>query len=51
MQESIIGSRFIARYRLDAQGAVIASIRGRAFIVSEANLYRNPLDPLADGLR
>ena len=51
VQESIIGSRFIARYRLDAQGAVIASIRGRAFIVSEANLYRNPLDPLADGLR
>ena len=51
VQESIIGSRFIARYRLDAQGAVIASIRGRAFIVSEADLYRNPLDPLADGLR
>jgi len=51
VQESIIGSRFIARYRLDAQGAVIASIRGRAFIVSEADLYRNPLDPLANGLR
>ena len=51
VQESVIGSRFIARYRLDEHGAVIASIRGRAYIVSEANLHRDPLDPFADGLR
>ena len=51
VQESVIGSRFIARYRLDEHGAVIVSIRGRAYIVAEAHLHRDPHDPFADGLR
>ncbi len=51
MQESIVGSRFLAQYRHDAQGRVIPRIRGRAFIVAEATLLRDPLDPFADGMR
>ena len=51
IQESVIGSRFIARYRLDDKGAIIPTIRGRAFIVSEAQLHRDPNDPFVDGLR
>lgn len=51
VQESIVGSRFVARYRLDAGGAVIPSITGRAFVVAEARLIRDASDPFADGLR
>ena len=51
IQESIVGSRFRARYRLDSQGSVIPSIVGRAYVVSEANLLRDAADPFADGLR
>lgn len=45
VQESIIGSSFQATYRLDLQGRVIPRITGRAFIVSEATLIRQPGDP------
>ncbi len=51
VQESIVGSRFIARYRLDAQGRVIPRIRGRAFVVAQATLLRDANDPFADGMR
>jgi 4-hydroxyproline epimerase len=51
VQESIVGSRFIARYRLDAQGRVIPRIRGRAFVVAQATLLRDATDPFADGMR
>ncbi len=51
VQESIVGSRFIARYRLDAQGRVLPRIRGRAFVVAEATLLRDANDPFADGMR
>ncbi len=51
VQESVVGSRFVARYRRDEAGAVIPSITGRAFVVSEAVLMRDPDDPFADGLR
>ncbi len=51
VQESVIGSRFVTRYRRDAAGAVIASITGRAYVVGEATLLRDPADPFADGLR
>ena len=50
VQESIIGSRFIARYRME-QDQVIPYIRGRAYVVGEATLLRDPLDPFAYGLR
>ncbi len=51
VQESVVGSRFIARYRRDATGAIIPTITGRAFVVAEATLLRHPDDPFADGLR
>jgi 4-hydroxyproline epimerase len=51
IQESIVGGRFTARYRLDSQGRVIPRIRGRAFVVAEATLLRDANDPFADGMR
>jgi 4-hydroxyproline epimerase len=51
VQESVVGSRFVARYRLDALGRVIPRIRGRAYVVAEATLLRDANDPFADGLR
>jgi len=50
VQESIVGSRFQARYRIDSQGRVVPRIRGRAYVVADANLLRDPLDPFADGM-
>ncbi len=50
VQESVIGSRFTARYRLDDQGRIIPSITGRAFICAEANLVQQPGDPFAEGI-
>ena len=50
VQESIVGSTFTARYRLDPSGAIIPSISGRAFVTGEATLLRHPDDPFGDGL-
>ena len=50
IQESVIGSRFIARYSLDEHGAVIPSITGRAFICAEGTLIQQPGDPFAEGI-
>ncbi|KPL51166.1 hydroxyproline-2-epimerase [Prosthecomicrobium hirschii] len=50
IQESIVGSRFTARYRLDEAGRVIPSITGRAYVVAEATLLRDPGDPFANGI-
>ena len=50
VQESVIGSRFRARYRLADDGAVIPSITGRAFICAETTLVRQPGDPFAAGI-
>ncbi len=50
VQESIIGSRFSASYRLSPTGGVIPSIQGRAFITAEGMLHRDPSDPFADGI-
>jgi 4-hydroxyproline epimerase len=50
VQESIVGSRFLARYRRDKEGSILPSITGRAFVVSEAELRRDPDDPFRDGL-
>jgi 4-hydroxyproline epimerase len=51
VQESVVGSRFVARYRLGPQGRVIPRIRGRAYVVAQATLLRDANDPFADGLR
>lgn len=50
IQESVIGSRFVARYRLDEQDGIIPSITGRAFICAETTLVQQPGDPFAEGI-
>ena len=50
IQESVIGSRFEASYRLDAEGRVIPRISGRAYVCGEATLLRHPDDPFRDGI-
>lgn len=51
IQESIVGSRFVARYRFDEEGHVIPRVRGRAFVVAETTLIREAGDPFADGMQ
>ena len=51
IQESILGSRFQASYKRGESGRVIPRIRGRAFVVAEAELLRDDEDPFADGIR
>jgi 4-hydroxyproline epimerase len=51
VQESVVGSRFQARYRAGADGRIVPRIRGRAYVVADTNLLRDPNDPFADGLR
>ena len=50
VQESVIGSRFEARYRLDDAGRVVPTITGRAWVCAEATLLREPGDPFAAGM-
>jgi 4-hydroxyproline epimerase len=50
VQESVVDSRFTARYRLDAAGHVLPSITGRAYVTAECHLLRDPNDPFADGI-
>jgi len=50
VQESVIGSHFVARYSLNDQGEIIPSITGRAFICSEGTLQQQPGDPFAEGI-
>ena len=51
IQESIVGSRFAAQYRPGPDGRIVPRIRGRAYVVAEATLLRDPADPFADGMR
>jgi len=50
VQESVIGSRFVARYRTNAQNEIIPSITGRAFICAETTLVQQSGDPFAEGI-
>ncbi len=50
VQESVIGSRFSARYKPADDGRIIPSVTGRAFVCGEATLLREPGDPFADGI-
>ena len=50
VQESVLGTRFIGRYRLGAEGAVIPSITGRAWVTAEATLLRGRTDPFPHGI-
>jgi 4-hydroxyproline epimerase len=53
VQESVIGSRFRARYRwVDrAAGIVAPSIIGRAWVTAESTLLLDPADPYRWGIR
>jgi 4-hydroxyproline epimerase len=51
VQESVVGSRFQARYREGPEGRIVPRIRGRAYVVADTMLLRDPADPFADGLR
>ncbi len=51
IQESVVGSRFIARYSLNDQNEIIPSITGRAFICAEGVLVQQAGDPFAEGIR
>ena len=50
VQESLIGSRFTARYQRSAEGEIIPSITGEAFVCGDTTLIRNPRDPFRDGI-
>ena len=50
VQESLIGSRFVARYQRSAEGEIIPSITGEAFVCGDTTLIRNPRDPFRDGI-
>ena len=49
VQESVIGSHFTARYRVDGEGNLVPSITGRAFICAEGTLVQQAGDPFAKG--
>jgi len=50
VQESILGTRFVGRYRRE-QDRIIPTITGRAYINGEATLLLNDDDPLCWGIR
>lgn len=50
VQESLIGSRFVARYRQAAAGHIIPSLSGRAYICADTTLIQQPGDPFAHGI-
>jgi len=50
VQESVIGSRFVARYSINARNEIIPSITGRAFICAETTLVQQPGDPFGEGI-
>jgi len=50
VQESIIGSRFEATYRVIEGNRIVPTITGRAYISSEGTLIRPSNDPLRDGI-
>ncbi len=52
IQESILGSRFVGRYRwIDAtRGIIEPTVTGTAFITGESRLWRDPSDPFGGGI-
>ena len=53
VQESIIGSRFIGRYRWQdkARGIVLPTVTGRAHVTAESTLLLDERDPFRFGIR
>ena len=50
VQESVVGSRFVGRYRLEEGGALIPTITGSAWVTADARLLLDPEDPFPHGL-
>lgn len=50
IQESVLGTAFEASYRRDGD-AILPRITGRAHVVGELTLIRDPADPFRDGIR
>jgi 4-hydroxyproline epimerase len=51
VQESILGTRFTAEYRRDADGSIIPIVTGSAHVTAEATLLLDARDPLRFGIR
>ncbi len=50
VQESVIGTRFTARYAPGERQTILPSITGRAWVTAEANLMRDSSDPFPNGI-
>ncbi|MCJ2050585.1 proline racemase family protein [Methylobacterium sp. J-070] len=50
VQESVIGTRFTARYAAGPDGTILPSVTGRAWVTAEARLLRDPADPFPNGI-
>jgi 4-hydroxyproline epimerase len=50
VQESVIETRFTARYDVGENGAIRPRITGRAWVTAEATLVRDPSDPFPNGI-
>ncbi len=50
VQESIVSSRFQARYRPAPDGRILPSLTGRAYVTAETLLVSDPADPFPNGL-
>ena len=50
VQESLIGSRFVARYRHRGANEIVPSITGEAFVCGDGALIRDPRDPFRNGI-
>ena len=50
IQESVIGSRFTARYRRDCSSNIIPRITGQAYVCADTTLIRQDDDPYRDGM-
>lgn len=51
VQESVIGSRFEARYACGEDGRILPVVTGRAYVTAEGTLLLDPADPLRWGIR
>jgi len=50
IQESIIGSQFVASYQPNADGTITPTIMGSAYVCAESVLIHHPQDPFRHGI-
>lgn len=50
VQESVIGSRFTAKYRPDTANTIVCTIGARAFVIAESTIVRQTNDPYINGI-